>query len=85
MMKFENSSAHDLPGTTSKSASGFTTPDLVAAEKNQHDQSDGEKEPEQIQISPVDEEEYPTGSSFVFIVISLILSVFLVALDMVGG
>jgi hypothetical protein len=97
-MTARDSSRHTLPDTTSQPASGLTTPDLVAAEKNEHDQKDEEKEIEQIEISqvdgeeganqietsPVDGEEYPTGSSLVFILISLVLSVFLVALDMVS-
>jgi hypothetical protein len=39
----EDASGYPLPGTASKSASGLSTPDLVAAEKDQHDQSDVEK------------------------------------------
>jgi hypothetical protein len=98
IMTARDSSGHTLPDTASQPTSGLTTPDLVAAEKNQYDQKDEEKEIEQIETSqvdgeeganpietsPVDGEEYPTGSSLVFILISLILSVFLVALDMVS-
>jgi hypothetical protein len=83
-MTLEDSTRHALPGTESKSASGLTTPDILAVEKDLHGQVGGEKGVEQIGTSAVDREEYPTGSSLLFILISLVLSVFLVALDMVS-
>jgi hypothetical protein len=97
-MTIKDSTGHALPSTASQSASGLSTPDLVADEKDQRDEdveekeldqvetsrAGKEKEAEQIETSPADGEEYPTGKSFVFILISLILSVFLVALDMVS-
>jgi hypothetical protein len=82
-MALKDSSRDDLPGTASKSESGVTTPDLVAEEKDLQDHNDGEKVSEQIETPLDDSEEYPTGGSLVFIIISLVLSVFLVALDMV--
>jgi hypothetical protein len=86
-MNSKPSSEHNLPGTMSQSASGVTTPSLVADEKelNRHLQSDGEKGADTLETSPVASEDYPTGSRLAFILISLILSVFLVSLDMVSS
>jgi MFS family permease len=79
----------EKPGTNQQSASGVTTPDLMAEEKEQH-QSEKSVE-EQEAITPENEaassdnapaEEYPKGSRLVPIVLALVCSVFLVALDL---
>jgi len=86
-MNSKSSSKLDLPSTMSQSASGVTTPSLVADEKEQNRdlQSDGEKGADTLETSPVANEEYPTGSRLAFILASLILSVFLVSIDMVNS
>jgi hypothetical protein len=83
-MTLKDLSGYSLPGTANQPASGLTTPDIVPVEKDQHDCSDLEIRAEQIETSSVNGEEYPTGSRLIFILVSLILSVFLVALDMVS-
>lgn len=85
-MASEQPSKHAFPGTEKPSASGTTTPDFVTKEENEHnDQQSNEKaEIETAEISPVNNEEYPTGTRLIPILFSLICSVFLVALDMVS-
>jgi hypothetical protein len=85
-MDSEKTSHTVLPGTMTQSASGVTTPDLVANEKaQQHIEADS-AEP----ISPEDDapnvkEEYPTGMLLVPILVSTLFSVFLVSLDMTSS
>ncbi|KAF2666273.1 MFS general substrate transporter [Microthyrium microscopicum] len=71
------------PGDTEKQfESGITTPDLVGDEKLKH--HDQQKEFEDVQVNDLaaSDEEYPTGRRLVPIIVSLVLSVFLVSLDM---
>jgi MFS family permease len=64
------------PSTQEKSASGVTTPDLVASEKERR-----QSYPEQaIEDAPI--EVYASGKALMPIVLALVCSVFLVALDM---
>jgi hypothetical protein len=85
-MTSRNSSTYALPGTEKQSESGLTTPDLVAAHEEQDiDAQSGEKqETGNRPVSPVVEEEYPTGKRMIPIILSLVCTVFLVALDMVS-
>ncbi|KAF2025072.1 MFS general substrate transporter [Setomelanomma holmii] len=71
------------PSTNEQFASGVTTPDLVAEEKEQDkscEQSVAEQDDSVTREALV--EEYPTGKRLVPILLALICSVFLVALDM---
>ena len=77
-MAEEESPNNPLPDIDKKSASGVTTPDLVADEKNQQD------ELEKVETLPGFTEEYPTGRALIPIVASILIAVFLVALDMVS-
>jgi fucose permease len=83
-MDAEKSSNLTLPpGTHEQSASGVTTPDLVADEKEQ--QKVYQQSVEGQDAVPSDElrvEEYPTGRRLIPVVVALVCSVFLVALDM---
>jgi hypothetical protein len=85
-MKLENSSKHTLPEQETRQASGVTTPDLVANEKNLDigRQSNEDVQVEKTEASPVSTEEYPKGSHLVPILAAVIFAVFLVALDMVS-
>jgi len=71
------------PSTNEPSASGVTTPDLVAEEKEQHQSSEQSISGQDI-AAPSDTliEVYPTGKTLVPILFALIFAVFLVALDM---
>ena len=83
-MNSQNASRTVLPDTTMQSASGVTTPDLVAEEKAQqhHEQGFGDQ-PTLLQFDmSVDKEEYPTGMLLVPILVSTLCAVFLVSLDM---
>jgi hypothetical protein len=73
-----------LPDTTMQSASGVTTPDLVAEEKAQqhHEQDFGDQPTLPQDDSPVVKEDYPTGMQLVPILVSTLCAVFLVSLDM---
>jgi MFS transporter, DHA2 family, glioxin efflux transporter len=71
------------PITTTQSASGVTTPDLIEDEKEQqksYQSSDIEGSPSVA--SHHEAEEYPKGMGLVPILLALICAVFLVALDM---
>ncbi|KAH7069958.1 major facilitator superfamily domain-containing protein [Paraphoma chrysanthemicola] len=80
----EKSSNLTLPPSTNEQyASGVTTPDLIADEKKQqksYEPSVNEQDPDVTRDAVV--EEYPTGKRLVPILLALICSVFLVALDM---
>jgi fucose permease len=70
-------------GSHEQSASGVTTPDLVAEEKKQ--QGDYNQSVEGQDAVTSDEllvEEYPTGRRLIPVVVALVCSVFLVSLDM---
>jgi hypothetical protein len=83
-MDTEKSSSLTLPPSANEQfPSGVTTPDLVADEKEQqksYEQSIAEPEADVTRDALV--EQYPTGKRLVPIVLALICSVFLVALDM---
>ena len=71
------------PGANEQSASGVTTPDLMAEGKEQqqsYEQSVEEQEAATPDNAPA--EEYPTGKRLVPIILALVCAVFLVALDM---
>jgi hypothetical protein len=71
------------PGTNKEFASGVTTPDLIADEKEHeksYEHSVQEQERATSDASPV--EEYPTGKKLVPVLLALICAVFLIALDM---
>jgi len=78
-MAAEESPNNPLPDIDKKSVSGVTTPDLVAEEKNT------ENELEKVETLPGFTEEYPTGTALIPIVASVLMAVFLVALDMVSS
>jgi MFS family permease len=83
-MDTEKASSLTLPlGTQEKSVSGVTTPDLVAEEKEQqqsYEQSVEDHDTTTSGDAPV--EVYPTGRRLAPIILALVCSVFLVALDM---
>jgi hypothetical protein len=82
-MDSEKTSHTVLPGTMTQSASGVTTPDLVANEKaQQHIEADSAEPISPEDDAPNVQEEYPTGMLLVPILVSTLFSVFLVSLDM---
>lgn len=71
------------PGTHEKSASGVTTPDLIADEKERrgsYEHSLQGYEPATTDGAPL--EVFATGKTLIPVVVALVCSVFLVALDM---
>lgn len=73
------------PGTNKEYASGVTTPDLIDDEKEHgksYDQSLQEQEQKPATPDDAPVEEYPTGKQLIPVLLALICSVFLIALDM---
>jgi EmrB/QacA subfamily drug resistance transporter len=83
-MEPEKSSNRSLTlGDLTQPASGITTPDLVAEEKEQHKEHEQSFEERRAPASDdALEEEYPTGRRLVPVIVALVCTVFLVALDM---
>ena len=84
-MDSEKTSNLTLPhGDTNQSASGFTTPDLLAQEKEQGQSYEPSIEGGSKKDSPDDvpAAEYATGRRLIPVILALVCSVFLVALDM---
>jgi fucose permease len=70
-------------GSHEQSASGLTTPDLVAEEKKQQgDYNQSVQGQDAVTSDDVLVEEYPTGRRLIPVVVALVCSVFLVSLDM---
>ena len=79
----ESSNPSSTSGTNEQSASGVTTPELMADERAQqqsYEQSVKEREAAPPDNAPADE--YPTGKGLVPIIFALICAIFLIALDM---
>jgi hypothetical protein len=73
------------PGMATQSASGVTTPDILAEEKEQQQYKQGMEEgvrSAQDDATDKVEEEYPSGMRLVPILIAILCAVFLTALDM---
>ncbi|KAL1798642.1 hypothetical protein ACET3X_002679 [Alternaria dauci] len=73
-----------VPGTATQSASGVTTPDILAEEKEQQQHKQGmEEEVRSAQDDATNkvQEEYPSGMRLVPILIAVLCAVFLTALD----
>jgi len=85
-MALEDASEQTLPDAEKQSASGVTTPDHAINEKDlQVDQpGDEEQHIEKVESAPGFTEEYPTGKALIPIVLSLLIAVFLIAIDMVS-
>jgi hypothetical protein len=71
-----------------QSANSTRVPSTFEDEKKTGDASSSDQEKADVEVSSVEDEaakgEYPTGSRLAFIVVALVISMFLVALDMVG-
>lgn len=76
-----HSTKDEVPGVDKQFESGITTPADVEEKQQERLSSDGEKG---VADAPAATEEYPTGRRLVPIMVSLVLVVFLVALDMVS-
>jgi hypothetical protein len=73
------------PDTTAQSASGVTTPDILAEKKEQQQDYQGiedDGKSAQAEDSNDVKEEYPSGLMLVPILIAILCAVFLTALDM---
>lgn len=65
-----------------KSASGISTPDLVAEEKEQQKSVEETVEEQAVSSENAPAEEYPTGTHLLLILVALACAVFLISLDM---
>jgi hypothetical protein len=84
-MNEHNFHASVAPDTTAQSASGVTTPDILAEEKEQQQDYQGiEDDGKSAQAEDPNDvkEEYPSGLMLVPILIAILCAVFLTALDM---
>ncbi|KAI4197919.1 MAG: hypothetical protein LQ350_005622 [Teloschistes chrysophthalmus] len=79
--KSHNAYVHDPKTDTSSTRSPSIVPEKESRETTTSDDDEGREKSDQTPVSP-DESELPTGARLVFIILALVLSIFLVSLDL---